>query len=412
MKNMVIIFLLVFFPFISHSYTWQSFCPTTIYANNICFGVGSWKGVICSPEGMYLWEDDIEEWTYYTYGLPVTGAVNLNATQILVAMGCGTYSDGIYTFDLETHQFEVVEWFFKPAFLKYYDYNGSYFVGLEENGLYVSSNGMDWNSVSYFDTISCQSIDFYDEHIILSDGTYDFYCIYYSDNAGYSWSNVSNGNSLRNVKFNYSGIAYSILPGMSQSAGIYFSTDYGYNWNPIYWMFYINALGIDAMGNVFLGWYNGWGIAMINNPYPYPYPDLIFLNEGLPNLNINEITINPAMSAIAIFCCTDEGVYVCYDYMVGEDEIHIESDRISIFPNPVSGQTAIKINLPEIAGSLFTISVLNNSGLKVDEIKVENTSSQNLEITWNKGNLPSGIYYLVVRTKNETLTEKFIILKP
>ncbi len=112
MKNIVIIFLLVLFPFTSRSYTWQSFCPEYIHANNICFGVGSWKGVICSPEGMYLWEEDIEQWTFYTYGLPVTGAVNLNATQILVAMGCGTYSDGIYTFDLETHQFEVVEWLF------------------------------------------------------------------------------------------------------------------------------------------------------------------------------------------------------------------------------------------------------------------------------------------------------------
>ncbi len=92
------------------SYTWKASAPDSIHATNICFGVGSWKGVICSPEGMYLWEEDIEEWTFYTYGgLPVTGAAYLNTTQILVAMGCGTYSDGIYTFDLETHQFEVVE---------------------------------------------------------------------------------------------------------------------------------------------------------------------------------------------------------------------------------------------------------------------------------------------------------------
>jgi len=53
------------------SYTWIPFCPDSIPAENICFGVGSWKGVICSPDGMYLWEEDIEEWGFYTNcGLP------------------------------------------------------------------------------------------------------------------------------------------------------------------------------------------------------------------------------------------------------------------------------------------------------------------------------------------------------
>jgi len=29
---------------------------------------------------------------------------------------------------------------------------------------------------------------------------------------------------------------------------------------------------------------------------------------------------------------------------------------------------------------------------------------------WNTGDLPAGVYYLVARTKNETITEKFILL--
>ncbi len=410
MKNIVKIFLLLFIPLLSSSYTWQSFCPDTIHANNICFGVGSWKGVICSPNGMYLWEPDIEEWSFYSYGLPVTGAANLDESRILVTMGDGTYSDGIYTFHLETHQFEVVEWLYKPVFLKYYDYNQSYYVGQEENGLYVSSNGMDWSSVSYFDTINCQSIDFYGEHIIVSSGAYSFPCIYFSDDAGYSWNISNNGHFKRNVKFNNSGIAYSILPGMSNSAGIYYSNDYGYFWSVVYWAFYVNALGIDALGNIFLGWVNGMGIAILNNPYPYPYPELIFLNEGLPNLNINEITINPDMSAIAIFCCTDAGVYVSYDYMVGESENYVETEKITIFPNPVSNEMRIRLSLNEPINTTFKMEVYDNQGVKVDEIRFENNISQNLEIKWKAGNLPAGVYYLVVRTKNKTLTEKFIIL--
>ncbi len=76
--------------------------------------------------------------------------------------------------------------------------------------------------------------------------------------------------------------------------------------------------------------------------------------------------------------------------MVGENENTANTESIRIFPNPVSNQTSISINLSEIAGSDFTISVLNNCGIKVDEIKFENTPSTKNEFTWNKGNLPAG----------------------
>ena len=117
MKKIIIIIWLFLLSIPLFSYTWISFCPDTIHANNICFGVGSWKGVICTDEGMYLWQEDIEEWSFYTYGLPVVGAAYLDAERILVAMGCGTYSDGVYAFNLQTHEFEVLEWVINPNFL-------------------------------------------------------------------------------------------------------------------------------------------------------------------------------------------------------------------------------------------------------------------------------------------------------
>jgi hypothetical protein len=49
-------------------------------------------------------------------------------------------------------------------------------------------------------------------------------------------------------------------------------------------------------------------------------------------------------------------------------------------------------------------------GIKVDELTIDNLGSEANEFNWNKGNLPAGIYYLVVKTKNETFSEKFIVL--
>lgn len=420
MKNIVIIFLLVLFPFISHSYTWQSFCPTAIHANNICFGVGSWKGVICSPEGMYLWEEDIEEWTFYTYGLPVTGAVNLNATQILVAMGCGTYSDGIYTFDLETHQFDVVEWVVNPNFMLIIPvldentnlFTDEYYVGSQFGGLFRSINGLIWTEVPYFNGKSCKAMDYYGEHFVISEVS-NVHNIYWSDDYGVNWQeSISPVPMITDIKYNNAGELYGIFPSYSNSSGFYKSEDFGNIWNVEFWSDNMSAVGFDAVGTIFVGWDSlaggNEGIA-IYNPLAPP-PGLTFMNQGLASTNINKILLNPVMSVIAIFCCTDAGVYMTNDYMVGTSEHTGEEPGITLFPNPVSDKATITISAHSKLGSPVEIFILDNEGREVEKIEAGNSSSNKMEINWNKGNMPTGVYYLVVRTKNETITEKFIIL--
>jgi hypothetical protein len=419
MKNFVIFFALISLPFTSHSYSWQCFCPASIHANNICFGVGSWKGVICSPEGMYLWEEDIEEWTFYTYGLPVTGAVNLNATQILVAMGCGTYSDGIYTFDLETHQFEVVEWIVTPNFLHIVPvldtntglFTDEFYVGSQFGGLFKTIDGLSWNEVPYFNGKSCTAMDFYGEHLVISEAG-NIINIHCSDDYGVNWFEAASATLITDLKFNNSGILYGIFPDYSNSSGLYKSEDFGNNWDVEFWSDNMSAVGFDAVGTIFVGWDSlaggNEGIAMYN-PLAPP-PGLTFINNGLASTNINKILLNPVLSSIAIFCCTDAGVYMCNDYLVEIYDNTAVNDEVTIFPNPVSDQATVNINLSGIAKSDFAITFINNSGIKVDEIKFENAPSNKTKFTWNKGSLPAGIYYLVVKTKNETMTEKFIIL--
>ncbi len=108
MKTLIVSLMILVMPIIGFSYTWVPFSPDTINATNIVFGVGGWHGVICTDDGMYVYEEDIQEWVFYTYGLPVKGVAFLDNEKFLVAMGNGTYSDGVYTFDRTTHQFEVI----------------------------------------------------------------------------------------------------------------------------------------------------------------------------------------------------------------------------------------------------------------------------------------------------------------
>lgn len=415
MKNILIILFFVLSPALSKSYTWQSFCPDTIHANNICFGVGSWKGVICSPGGMYLWEEDIQAWTFYI-GFTVTGAANYSESKILVAMGDGTYSDGIYTFDLETHQFEVVEWVITPTFLTIVpildtvtgQLNNVYFTGSQWGGLFKSQDGLIWTEVPYFNGISCTAIDYYGEHLVVSEVS-NIINIHWSDDYGATWHEATSSTLITDLKFNNAGELYGIFPDYSNSSGLYKSVDFGNNWEVEFWSDNMSSVGFDATGTIFVGWDSlaggNEGIA-IYDPQAPP-PGLTFLNNGLASTNINKILMNPMMSNIAIFCCTDSGVYMCNDYMVGEEEVSEKVKEPEIFPNPLDGgrilhikvQPSDRINEIEIytsGGSLIYKTLL--PALKPSDLFELNLSAFN-----------SGVYLIKIQDETKTIIRKFVI---
>jgi len=410
MKKRLIFLLIVLFPLFGFSYTWISFCPDSIHANNIIFGVGDWQGVICSPDGMYLFEEDIQEWAFYTYGgLPVKGVAYFSSDKILVAMGEGTYSDGVYTFDLETHQFEVVEWIINPNFLVHYLPTNTYFIGCQFGGMYESSDGLTWTGVSYFSGKSCSAMEFYDNHLVVTEVS-NIYNIFWSDDYGVNWQE-STGSipMITELKFSLEGDLYGIFPSYSNSSGLYSSNDFGQTWDVEFWSDNMSAVGFDAMGTVFVGWEsptaNNEGIAIYTPGVPSP--NLTYLNEGLPNLNINKILLNPAMSAIAIFCCTDAGVYLSYDYMVGEEENEYQPDQIKIFPNPVSAEKMIRIeNSGDFA--LEHLDVYSNAGRFVFGKELSNFDKE-AGIVVDLHELQSGIYIIRIRTSNSEFTEKLVI---
>ncbi|RKX68010.1 hypothetical protein DRP43_06145, partial [candidate division TA06 bacterium] len=68
--------------------------------------------------------------------------------RIFCAFGCGSYSDGLYEFDVSTHQFELIEWAFNPNFVEKLP-SGFYFGW--DNGLLYSTDGDIWTDVEYFD---------------------------------------------------------------------------------------------------------------------------------------------------------------------------------------------------------------------------------------------------------------------
>ena len=76
--------------------------------------------------------------------------------RIFCAFGCGSYSDGLYEFDVDSLQFELIEYAYNPNFVKKLS-SGFYFSW--DNGLLYSTDGDIWTDVDYFNDKDVRDIE-------------------------------------------------------------------------------------------------------------------------------------------------------------------------------------------------------------------------------------------------------------
>jgi hypothetical protein len=346
---------------------------------------------------MYLYNYSTHECDFYTYGLPVMGAAWFTFDRMLLVMGDGSWSDGIWTFDFETHQFEVVEWNANPNFLFFDDFNDTWWAGFQFGGMMKSSDGENWEQVPYFENGSPYCMDSYGDHLVVSELS-NIYGIHYSDDGGETWQESSGAPMIRDMDFDGWGKLLGIFPDYSNSSGLWLSEDFGQSWEVMFWADNMSAVGFDAAGEIFVGWKEEFGIARYD-PLAPP-PGLTYLNEGLSSRNINRIQINPTMSAMAIFVSTDEGAYYCYDYMVGVEEPETQNSiQVEIFPNPTDDQLSIVCQ-----GQLEKVSIFNSSG-EIVLNKLLQTNKTNIDVS----GLSPGVYFLQVKTDIGSEVRKILI---
>lgn len=376
------------------AYTWNPVGTVQMNATKICFGVTFSDFVICADDGFYLYNISTHETAFYTYGLPVTGAAYLDAERILITMGDGSWSDGVWTFDLQTHLFEVVEWVVYPNFLFRDDLTGNYWVGSQWSGLYKSQDGLNWEEDINFTAKPCGTMTGYGEHLVVT-AIADLSNIYWSDNSGETWNASEIFTVISDMSFSPNGLLYGVFPDYSNSSGLWKSGDFGNTWQIEFYSDNMSAIGFDCFGNAFVGWKENLGIASYNPTAPPP--GLTWLNEGLPNLNINKIQINPTMSAPALFVCTDAGVYFSQDYWLGIDEI--QQDRFLVSPNPATENLTIKSET-----RMNNLKLLSISGKQILSMKI-NTNQQQLDVS----HLDAGIFLLEIEAEGRFFVKKLVV---
>lgn len=413
MKKLILIALVFFGNLHGYSYTWQSYGPEGIMAKNFYFINDNYIEplLIMSDSGFYLSMDTWPaSWEYIDY--PAKEAVLITETTLLFVAGGGSYSDGIYTLYIPSLQVELVHDCLSPHFIKYFEDGGVFYAGYD-NGLLKSTNGLDWEEVVFFSGRICIGMDYYNSHWIVNTVAAITH-LFLSDDNGNTWiESTGNPGLITAMAFQDGGKLYGIFPSTSYSSGLWSSEDYGNNWEIEFYSVNLNTVQTaEGESFVFTGWSepdNEYEGIAIYNPWE-PSPGLIFLNEGLPNTSINQINYRSIITKAAfLYVCTNGGVFVCQDYFVGINDLPSAQNSVHLLPNPVQGSTVIKIDR-QIHTTDYTIIIFNSVGIKVDELTIDNLGSEANEFTWNKGNLPAGVYFLVLRTKNETITEKFLIL--
>ena len=388
----------------------------------MCFSdTGEYFEIICASNGFFLYE--AQGWVNYSNGgLPVWAvhSVESETGDIIVIMGDGSYSDGIYLFDFETGEFSILYWIMNPHFLVKCETNGYYYVGGEE-GLLVSEDGLDWENVEYFNNINCEAMAYYEEHLIVSaNNSY----LYYSDNSGQDWYESESYVWISDMVFDFNERLYGIFPDMSWSSGLWSSDDYGVIWEVEFWDTMMSSVCIDFGGLVFVGWEEpstNEGIAV----WTPDIWDLTFFNDGLPNLYINKITFHPYIDCINIIACTDGGVYLLTGYEVEAEDKIVPTNEITLYnyPNPfnpaVAGSgrsptTTVYFSIPE--DSKVNLSIYDIKGQKVKTLTDSKFEKGLHKLFWdskdsNGRTVSSGIYFYQLKTKDKELTRKMLLMK-
>lgn len=408
MKKQTILFLFLM-PCLAFGYNWTLMGPSGIKTYDICFNGGSaGYTVICTAAGICVNDGPGASWnTYSNGGMPAWEAIYFDNTDILLVMGDGSFSDGIYKFNLFTHQFTVMEFVASPTFIKYCTTNQTYYAGSKYDGLMTSVNGTDWNAVPFFISQQVKSMDFRENNFVLTTG-FQFQCIYNSSDTGKTWNHTNgNGNFLTCIAFHPNGKLYGIIPN-SNSASLRESTDYGQNWNVCYWTSDVNTVGFDAVGNVLVG-FMADGIAK----YDTVLSMLTFYNQGLPDKCVNRICVNPIMSSITIFCCTNSGVYSSNNYWMGmPDHTGIdEAINIRNYPNPCTSMTTIEFDLPEFQGNTLMLSIYNSTGTLLAEEPCRINRVVINSVRFNVTRFPAGVYYYRVRAGKYDVVRKMVVEK-
>lgn len=79
------------------------------------------------------------------------------------------------------------------------------------------------------------------------------------------------------------------------------------------------------------------------------------------------------------------------------------------FPNPFNSTTEFEYNIAK--PGLVNISIFNLRGQQVADLVNTHREVGEYRVSWNAGNLPSGVYFYRIMAKNFMATKRMILMR-
>ena len=337
--------------------------------------------------------------------------------RIFCAFGCGSYSDGLYEFDVTTHEFELITWSEAPPhFVKklssgfYFGYGAWNMYG----GLLHSSNGDEWTEIEFFNFKDVTDIEENDDGMLFISAGNEIYL----ENEG-SYTFLTTPSMITDIyvrDYPNNDEVYIASGGGSYSDAIY---RVEYENNEITGLTYICGL---FQPNKIYEYENYLVVGCID------YFSNLFLVEPEENGQVQEIGEELEIEGAYCFDLapintpnfmvgTDIGVFLATN-LTSTDDQQIETVSfvdLSNYPNPFNPSTTINFSIKN--DSEVDLSIYNIKGQKIKNLAQNEFTKGSHSIIWNGDDesgesVSSGIYFygLNVNGKTETV-KKCLLLK-
>jgi len=412
-------FLIVFFLAISITYAqefWEEVPVPQFEAMIACINVDADNHIVLGTDTKIFYSDnDGDVWTEsLNWPGHWPNAIKFNSSNVVFI---ATSSNGLYKSEDGGATFTEIN--NGLLFLNVWDIlilENDDIIVATQGGLYKSTDdGGNWSSFGAgLPVIGIQRIAMADNGYLFA-GTQSA-GMYRSVDNGENWETVNNG-----LPENAQVTALIGTPNGELFAGIYpdgmfLSNDYGNQWeennnglpfkntkmppvrsysvDALLFMVYFLFCIIYSYGMYFI--YGGWD-------YDYTWAPL---NGGLPD--------EPTTSCIAaspggrLFLGTyDQGLYRnAIPVSIENNKISFNEIMVVNYPNPFNTKTQIKYYLPET--STVEMTVIDQNGQLIERLINKKTDQGSHTIDWAPQNLPSGVYYLNVKSGNNSMVRKMV----
>ncbi|MDD4224028.1 MAG: T9SS type A sorting domain-containing protein [Candidatus Cloacimonetes bacterium] len=342
------------------------------------------------------------QYNTYMKSLPITGSCLRNANTLMLAMGGGYWSDGVYNFDLNNHSWQLNEWFYWPKFLLKYPGNNHFYVG-DDTGLLHSADGISWDWIYSVGKEECNSLAWHGEHLITNIGD----TVWYSADSGQSWQ-MSPMTLLRGFRFTDQGILYGLMNAGSDSDGLWRSQDFGMSWNVVFYTTGLCQIGPDYDGYLPLGWDQPNENSLFLQ-LKAPDDSLIPLSHPVLHYPVWDLEAFPLVNTPSFYVLNLAGIYFLTNITEANDPAVPPASlwEASLCPNPVNKFLELSFSgqIPPRA----EISIFDLKGRKL--ASPGSLATQEGKLSLEIPALASGIYLLRIAADGHTRILRMAVIR-